>query len=842
MRIFALVLSLTAIFSLVASQSLGAEWTIMVYCDADNNLDQEGVEDLNELEYSGSTDQVNMIFLLDRYGWDDTRLYYVLNDPSGTPNGSDMNIVSEDISASAPWLASEEDMGNPQTLQDFVVWTIQNYPADHYLLSIWDHGSGIFLEEAGGTMKGECWDDHGGVPGEYIDLAELRDVLAAAYFANGNRKIDIVGHDVCVLGQIETHYQMKEYVKVGIASEEGEPADGWEYGLPFYDLVNDPSMSAQALASKIVEYYCARYGTASYVTQAAVDLVALDNILIPKLNAFSQMLAYFMHEHETSITAARNSSEYYNWDCGRNPDLYHFAQLISLDAALPDTLRFAAQDLMSCYPSVVFSECHGNWRFDAHGISIWFPDDFLTNACKNDYLTKVEFSQESWDEFLAQYDYPQPGYSGPVWYVSPAGDDSTGDGSSYIPFRTIQKGMERAGSGDTVLVAPGLYYERIDFRGKGILVASNFILQGDQRAVDSTIIDADTSVLGISDTGSVVIFASGEGSGSGIQGFTLQNGMGTVDAFGNRHGGGIYCDSCSATMTHNVIRNNSASFGGGIDCYRYSSPQIVGNRIIGNSASYGGGIWCDWWSSPYIKRNIIGGNTAEDGGGIFCARDCLSEIKNNVIIDNQGTAGGGLLCDANASPVIVNNIVANSPNGTGIWCGDEAWPTISHNNVWNNADGDFYGGKPGVGDTTLSTNYNGTACDSFYNIIRDPMFADTVTYALLCGSPCIDAGDPASEVPTAGGTRTDIGSLEYFYTIGDVNHDGEVNLCDLVSIINCVALAGVCPCPPGEGDVACNGLVDISDVVYLIDYLLKCGPEPGCHRESGYFAKMAGRI
>jgi|GEM_PF-3772534 len=107
------------------------DWTIMVYCCADNDLDLAGVEDLNELEWAGSTDDVNMIYLLDRFGEDDTRLYYVDHDSNGQSDGCDMNIISTDITSDASsWIATEEDMGNPETLRDFCLWTMDWYPLD----------------------------------------------------------------------------------------------------------------------------------------------------------------------------------------------------------------------------------------------------------------------------------------------------------------------------------------------------------------------------------------------------------------------------------------------------------------------------------------------------------------------------------------------------------------------------------------------------------------------------------------------------------------------------------------------------------------------------------------
>ena len=50
-----------------AEDSNIAKWTIMIYLDSDNNLESAGIEDFNEMEMIGSTDEVNIIVQMDRW-------------------------------------------------------------------------------------------------------------------------------------------------------------------------------------------------------------------------------------------------------------------------------------------------------------------------------------------------------------------------------------------------------------------------------------------------------------------------------------------------------------------------------------------------------------------------------------------------------------------------------------------------------------------------------------------------------------------------------------------------------------------------------------------------------
>jgi hypothetical protein len=259
----------------------------------------------------------------------------------------------------------------------------------------------------------------------------------------------------------------------------------------------------------------------------------------------------------------------------------------------------------------------------------------------------------------------------------------------------------------------------------------------------------------------------------------------------------------------------------------------MGNAVTDNSAFLGGGICCMNYSSPTIVGNIVASNSATGyGGGISLHGNSLPAIRSNTIFANSAAQGGGIYCD-HSSPTINSNIIASSRNGKGIFCEYESYPVIHYNNVCNNADGNFHGCPAGVGDTTWGGNFGGTPCDSSYNIMRVPHFADSTDFQLLCNSPCVDAGDPSICIAAdSGGCRIDMGAREYLYILGDANSDGSitpkgaVTVGDLVFAISYLFRTGPEPCPYHAADTNCDGRVDIADIVCLINYLFRGGDLP----------------
>jgi len=209
-------------------------------------------------------------------------------------------------------------------------------------------------------------------------------------------------------------------------------------------------------------------------------------------------------------------------------------------------------------------------------------------------------------------------YTGPDWYVSTNGNDTTAAGSFDNPFASIQAGINFATSADdSVSVAPGTYVENINFRGIGIKVF------GEQGA-ENTIIDGDSS-------GSVVTFNSGEDTTTILTGFTITNGYAFLE-YPDNNGGGILCEASSSPSLKNlIIRGNSATgMGGGLLCT--GSSPIIENILISENAAYaGGGIFFSSYSNRAIKNLTI---TKNQGGGIYSQWSDLIFI-NTIVWDNS---------------------------------------------------------------------------------------------------------------------------------------------------------------------------------------------------------------
>ena len=269
-----------------------------------------------------------------------------------------------------------------------------------------------------------------------------------------------------------------------------------------------------------------------------------------------------------------------------------------------------------------------------------------------------------------------------------------------IDYDTIQKAIDAAGSGETIIVYSGIYEEKIKFNNKNITVRSTD--PSDPTIVAATVIDGGGS-------GTVVQFVSGDEST--LEGFTIRNGN------SGGYGGGIFILSSDPTITGNTISDNTAHLKGGGIFMSFSDPTITGNTITDNTVTTedGGGIYMSN-SSPTITGNNINSNQAGwGGGGIHVDNNSSPTITGNTITDNQANKGGGIHVDNNSSPTITGNTITNSQTFSG-WGGGifvyNSSPVITGNTITYNQSGRgggiyVYNSSPVITGNTISYNHAG---------------------------------------------------------------------------------------------------------------------------------------
>ena len=389
----------------------------------------------------------------------------------------------------------------------------------------------------------------------------------------------------------------------------------------------------------------------------------------------------------------------------------------------------------------------------------------------------------------------------------PAGASAAGTLNVPGDFATIQAAIDAAAPGDTVLVAPGTYPERIDFKGKSITVTSS-------GGASATVIDGGAQ-------GRVVNFANGEGRGSVLRGFTIQNGRLTQGDSGAgiqilsasptvadnvitgnsacADGGGIYDSFGSPLIQGNVITNNGASdqgcsggAGGGIFVGGAAAAQVIGNTITGNHGTWGGALVLFAAGSPTIADNVMSGNSStSEGGAIWSVNQSDAVIVQNLIVGNRsGSTGGGISFSppsGTLGPELVNNTIAGNSGtqGSAVWAGGFFATSRLFNNVMVGGAGEgavycdhtFSTATP-VFDhndafaTTEGGGFDancGTVAGTSGNISADPRFAGSGDFHLQAGSPAIDAGNssapdlPATDLnghPRVTGAAIDMGVYE----------------------------------------------------------------------------------
>jgi len=395
------------------------KWTVLFYMDGNNNLQGLATATMRQLETVGSNKDVNVVAQLSRPNkwydkntkdWSGAKRYEVVKNPKPLDPNEEMihwiippftkNIVSpvkEDL--------GEVDMGDPKTLKDFLNWGIKNYPAEHYMVVLMDHGAGFM-----GSMQDEK-------TGNIISNKKLAEVLDDAAKTAG-KKIDIVAFDACLMAQTEVAYQLKDSANILIGSEENEAGAATPYAPILKDIQEGADKLTPEEVAKLYVYETAVQPGAEMFTptQSAIDLKKISDVKKSVDRLASSLMASKMDKNVIREILKKTQSYckavYYKPYVDYR-DIYDFAEKIIADSRVTDAeVKKAAQRVMDSVKSAVIAEQHvGKPQKNSHGLSIYLPHNYGFDQApvafppptyqKTHRYQETDFAKDTqWDEFL----------------------------------------------------------------------------------------------------------------------------------------------------------------------------------------------------------------------------------------------------------------------------------------------------------------------------------------------------------------------------------------------------------------------------------------------------------
>jgi hypothetical protein len=363
------------------STRLTAEWTLLVYLNGDNNLSAAQGQQLQTIRAVGATAQLHIAFLIDQIGVGDTRLYYL----------NDTTLDQQ------PW-PSESSMDDPVNLAQFVTQVKNDNPANHYALFI--------SSNKGSAWQGVCWDEHG--RGQMITMPELLDALNQIT-NNGADKLDVLGVETCMIGNMEVAYQINSCVDYFIACPECAMVGEYPYVPGFTDLKADPTMTPQQFAITIVNHFVP-HNYPQYLTKTTMAATNLS--YLPTLGSYIDDLGVFYIHHldsyKTQITSALEGARIYGqlWNIDYIIDMYNFLDLCNISDPEYITIRDNIRSVMDT--AIIANQHLAN--DPAHGLNIYFPrragdynDSLRYPVLPSPYEETLFATDTHWDEFLKSY-------------------------------------------------------------------------------------------------------------------------------------------------------------------------------------------------------------------------------------------------------------------------------------------------------------------------------------------------------------------------------------------------------------------------------------------------------
>lgn len=257
-------------------------------------------------------------------------------------------------------------MGDAATLTDFLRYCKQNYPAEKTAVLFWNHG--------GGSVSGAAFDERYSY--DSLTLDEIQTAFGRVWEADENNPpLELVGFDTCLMATVDVAGTFAGTAHYLVASEEVEPANGWDYTGWLGALAADPAMDGAALGEVICDAYyagCQAVGTHSNATLSLTDLTRTGPLLEAYEAFGAEALAAACEDPGFFSRFARIAAQSENY--GGNTREQGFTNMVDLGdlARKSSDLLDSAQAVTDALSDCVLYQVGGIYRAQASGLSCYY--------------------------------------------------------------------------------------------------------------------------------------------------------------------------------------------------------------------------------------------------------------------------------------------------------------------------------------------------------------------------------------------------------------------------------------------------------------------------------------
>jgi len=261
------------------------------------------------------------------------------------------------------------NMGDEETLADFLDFAYKNYPAEKIAVTFWNHG--------GGSVDGAAFDELYGF--DSLKLDEMYRAFASVWEpSEDNPPLELIGFDTCLMATVDVAYTFCDIAHYLVASEEFEPGNGWLYSGWLEGLAKNTSIDGAELGKIICDTYykgCKDLWTQYEATLSVTDLTKIGP-LIQAYETFGEDLLLTATENPSSLLDfARTALSSENY--GGNTREQGFSNMVDLGhlARLSSDCYDSANAVLSALDECIVYRVNGPYRSEATGLSCFYSYD-----------------------------------------------------------------------------------------------------------------------------------------------------------------------------------------------------------------------------------------------------------------------------------------------------------------------------------------------------------------------------------------------------------------------------------------------------------------------------------